>query len=107
MTRPKPANAHDQDFGGLDDPDDPGLVAPIGKLSGQRGEEKERQDENARCNGVEDGFFGRIRVDRVGDEHHHRGLVEVVVKGVEELRDEKGQKIPPCEEPEGWRHKRS
>ena len=41
----RPADQHDEDFAELDDADDLGLVAHVGKLSGERGKQEKRQDE--------------------------------------------------------------
>ena len=41
------ANGHDADFGQLDQPNDAGLVAHVGKLAGEGGKQEEGRDENA------------------------------------------------------------
>ena len=46
--QPGRADQHDRDLAGLDDADDPRLVARVGELAGQRREQEEGEDEDAR-----------------------------------------------------------
>ncbi len=86
------ADDHNADFRCLDVADYHRLVAHVGELAGQRGEQEEGQDEHGRSDAAEDRFrFGRI-VDAVDDEQHHRILVQIVVERVEKLRREERQK---------------
>src|SRR3546814_7225802 len=64
----------DRNLGRLDDADDPRLVVAVGKLTGQRGKQEERQDEQPARNGVERRFLRRIAIDVEGDEQHQRRL---------------------------------
>ncbi len=88
------AGDHDGDFRGLDDSYDPRLVMGVGELAGERRKEKERQDEQAAGDRVERSLARRILVEVIGDQHHHRGLEQIVVECPEGLGGEQGQETP-------------
>ena len=92
--QPGRSEDHDDDLGGLDDSDDPRLVAGIGQLPGEGGEEEEGEDEDGARYGVEHRLLGRIGIDVIGDQDHHRRLEQIVVECPEELGDEQRQEAP-------------
>ena len=56
--------------------------------------DEEGQDEQARCQRAEGRFGAFVAIHLINDEQDHRGLVEVVVEGIEQLRDEQRQETP-------------
>jgi hypothetical protein len=102
--QPRRSEDHDGDLGGLDEADDPRLVAPVRKLPGQRREQEKRQDEKRPRDGVERRFLGGVGIDGVGDEDHHRRLEQIVVEGAQELGDEQWQESPLRQEVERILH---
>ena len=85
---------HDSDFGQFDPADDNRLVAHVGELAGERGEDEEGQDEQARGDRAElrFGFLGIIHA--VDDEQDHRVLEQVVVERIEQLSREQREETP-------------
>src|SRR3546814_19938435 len=66
----------------------------VGQLPRHGGKEEEGQDEQAGSQRAERRFGPFVAIDAIDHEQHHRGLVEIVVEGVEKLGDEQGQKSP-------------
>ena len=85
---------HDDDFGCLDDPNNLGLVPPIGQLSGNCRKQEIGQDEERACKGAEAGFLSGVFQDGVGDQNHHRHAEQIIVKCPQKLGDEQGQEAP-------------
>ena len=92
--QPRRSEDHDGDLGGLDEADDPRLVASVRQLPGKRREQEEGQDEKRARDGVERRLLGRVGIDGVGDQDHHRRLEQIVVEGAQELGDEQRQEAP-------------
>ena len=82
------ADRHDQDFRRLDDADQASLVVIVRKLSGERRQQEEGQDEKPLGDRTELRFPRRIRIKLVGDEQDDALLEQAVVEGPEELRGE-------------------
>jgi hypothetical protein len=99
----RPAD-HDDDLGRLHEADDARLVHRIRKLPGKRGERKKGRMKSAPGNRVERRFLGLVVIDGVGDQDHHRRLVEIVVERAQELGDEKRQETPLRQEVHGILH---
>ena len=79
----------------------------VGKLARQRGEEEERQDEEALRNRAELQFLGRVRIELVGDEQDDRLLEQAVVERPEELGREERKEAPRAERKEAPRAERA
>jgi hypothetical protein len=95
---------HDGDLGRLHEADDARLVHRIGELSRKRREQEEGEDEDGAGNGVERRFLGRVGIDVIGDQDHHRGLEQIVVERAQELGDEQRQEAPLGQEVERILH---
>ena len=91
ITEADRADDHDQDFGGLHDPDDLRLVRRIGQLPGQRRQQEEGQDEQPAGDRAERRFLLGVAIDAVDHQHDHRGAEQIVVERAEELGDEDRQ----------------
>ena len=100
------AHHHDSDFRRFHPADDLGLVEGIGELAGKRGQEKEREDREARRQRVEVRFDARVIEDVIGGEQHHRLLEQIVVERSQELRDEQRKKAALLEQAERTDHGR-
>ena len=98
------ADHHQPDFAQLDRADDLRLVAHVGELACQCGQDEERQDEQRRGEPAEPRLGRLVIIDRVNDEQDHGGLVEIVVEGVEQLRDEQRQEPPAPQQMRGCKH---
>ena len=97
-------DGHDADLAQLDRADDLRLVAHVRQLTGDRGHQDERPDEQPGRDRAEDGFRLGVAVNGVNHEQDHRGLVEIVVESVEQLCAEQRQKAPPSQQSQR-RHK--
>ena len=95
---------HEPDLAHLYRADDLGLVAHVGQLSGERGENEKREDEQGGSQTAEAGFCRFVIINRIDDEQDHCGLVEIVVECVEQLRDEERQKPPAAQQMRGCKH---
>ena len=84
----KSPHQHDADFRGLYDADDPGLVAHVGQLAGQRRKQEKGRNEQGGGNRAEQPFGRFGVVHGVDNEEDHRIAIEIVVERVEQLGDE-------------------
>ena len=82
----------------FDDPDNPRLVAHVGQLPGDRGQQEEGQDEQERGNRAEFALGLFRAVNAVDHEQHHRVLEQVVVECVEQLGHEQRQEAPAVDQ---------
>ncbi len=98
------ADQHDEDFGGLHQADDLGLVTLVGKLARQRRQQEEGQDEQAAGDRAERRLLGRVAIDAVDHQHHHRGAEQIVIEGAEELGEEDRQEAAGTNEVERVMH---
>ena len=57
-----------------------GLVVVVGKLTRERREQEEGQDEEALRDRAELRLLRRVRIELIGDEQHHRLLEQAVVE---------------------------
>ena len=77
------------DLAELDDADQPRLLDLVGERTGGRGEQEERQDQEAGDQIHVDARVGTLGDQAAEHEHQREGLLEhVVVEGTEELRHE-------------------
>ncbi len=93
--------AHDEDLGELDQPDQARLLELVGKLAGEGREQEERQDEDAPAE--DDELTGRERGalgERERDEDDECETEDVVVERAEELRREQWQEAFGCQQRE-------
>ena len=86
------ADKHDQYLAELYDPNDPGLIAGIGQLPGERGKQKKWQYKYGGCNRTEQRFGRFVVVNAIHYEKHHGVFEQVIVKRAKQLRYKKRQK---------------
>ena len=92
--QPNRPRHHDNNFGGLDDPDQLRLVARVCQLSRNCRKQEIGQDEERACKGTEAGFLRGIFQNGVGNQNHHRHAEQIIVKCPYKLGDEQGQEAP-------------
>ena len=81
------------DLGSFDSADQRGLLEFVGKLTGGGGEEKERQDEYAACDGCENrSVEALIRRNAIQNQQRHGGLEQIVVQRAESACEKDRQK---------------
>ena len=101
------ADEHDHDLAEFDDPDHPRLVARIGELARQSGQEEEGQDEDRGGERAEPEFRAFVAIHLVDDEQDHRVLEQIVVERAEHLGCEQRQEAPRSKKMERIGHRRS
>ena len=94
IVQPKanPANHGNEYLQRFDETCNPRLVVIVGQLSGERGKEEKRQDEQPGGEGIEREILGFTLVNAIGHQDDHREFEQIVVKCPEQLRQEQGQK---------------
>ena len=80
------------DLAQFDDANDARFVVGVRQLASKRGKQHERRDKNNRSDPAEKRLLSFVVVDRVDHEQHQGWLEDIIVEGVEKLRDHQRQK---------------